>query len=294
MRKGVVSKDMATLGQQLLLNAANAGDGKTTAELLSLYALMETSAGQAVQAASILRKLAPDDQLYAAVRDVSERGEDHSKAVQGHRDHHRPGPDGGVRPADGPGRAGPGAGQDLSERGRPDPGQLEGQVERLAVPGHAGQPQDPCPQCGGQRVLPAPAGGQGPGGGGHRGRGLGGQRGRLERTKAFAASPELYRAAWADWDNVRGALSGNKYNDVKSEIESRRRISGSHRWRRRGRQTPGPWNSRDSIFKRITYADALAGYLQANGVTAEQMRAAQGQQKNRLRERGGSRRYVPI
>ena len=70
--KGVVSKDIATLGQQLLINAANAGDGKATAELLSLYAQMETTAGQAVQAASILRKLAPSDQLYAAKRVVSE------------------------------------------------------------------------------------------------------------------------------------------------------------------------------------------------------------------------------
>lgn len=32
---------------------------------------METTAGQAVQAASILRKLAPNDQLYAAQRTVS-------------------------------------------------------------------------------------------------------------------------------------------------------------------------------------------------------------------------------
>ena len=36
VRKGLVSKDLATLGQQLLVNAANAGDGKATAELLSL------------------------------------------------------------------------------------------------------------------------------------------------------------------------------------------------------------------------------------------------------------------
>ena len=54
------------------MNAANAGDGKATAELLSLYAQMETTAGQAVQAASILRKLAPSDQLYAAQRMVIE------------------------------------------------------------------------------------------------------------------------------------------------------------------------------------------------------------------------------
>ena len=70
--KGVVSKDIATLGQQLLINAAKAGDEKITAEMLSLYAQMETTAGQAVQAASILRKLSPTSQLYAAQRMVSE------------------------------------------------------------------------------------------------------------------------------------------------------------------------------------------------------------------------------
>lgn len=70
VQKGVVSKDLATLGQQLLINAANAGDAKATAELLSLYAQMETVAGQAVQAASILRKLSPTAQLYAAQKAV--------------------------------------------------------------------------------------------------------------------------------------------------------------------------------------------------------------------------------
>lgn len=70
VQKGVVSKDLATLGQQLLVNAANAGDAKATAELLSLYAQMETTAGQAVQAASILRKLSPTAQLYSAQKAV--------------------------------------------------------------------------------------------------------------------------------------------------------------------------------------------------------------------------------
>lgn len=70
VQKGVVSKDLATLGQQLLINAANAGDANATAELLSLYAQMETTAGQAVQAASILRKLSPTAQLYSAQKSV--------------------------------------------------------------------------------------------------------------------------------------------------------------------------------------------------------------------------------
>ena len=70
VERGVVSKDLTTLGQQLLVNSANARDGKATAELLSLYAQMETTAGQAVQAASILRKLDPSYQLYAVQKAV--------------------------------------------------------------------------------------------------------------------------------------------------------------------------------------------------------------------------------
>lgn len=98
--------------------------------------------------------------------------------------------------------------------------------------------------------------------------------GRLQRTKSFAANPVLYKAAWNDWGNVRNVLSGNgnKYDDIRSEINSRRRI-----FRAKPLELARTGNSwllefEDTIFKRITYADALAGYLQANGVTAEQMR----------------------
>ena len=95
--------------------------------------------------------------------------------------------------------------------------------------------------------------------------------GRLQRTKSFAANPALYKAAWNDWSNVRNVLSGNKYDDIRSEINSRRRI-----FRAKPLELARTGNSwllefEDTIFKRITYADALAGYLQANGVTAEQM-----------------------
>ena len=103
--------------------------------------------------------------------------------------------------------------------------------------------------------------------------------GQLQRTKSFVASPELYKAAWADWANVKDVLSGNKYDDVRSEINSRRRIFRTAPLE--AIRTGNSWllEFEDSIFKQITYADALAGYLQANGVTAEQLRAAQGQQK---------------
>ena len=94
----------------------------------------------------------------------------------------------------------------------------------------------------------------------------------IERTKSFAASPDLYKAAWNDWQNVKDILSGNKYDDVRNEINSRRRVFRTAPLE--AARTGNSWalEFEDSIFKRITYADALAGYLQANGVSAEQVR----------------------
>lgn len=93
----------------------------------------------------------------------------------------------------------------------------------------------------------------------------------VERTHSFTASPDLYRAAWQDYDNVADTLSGNKYSDAQSEIADRRRI-----FRNSALETVRRRNSRaleleDVLFKRITYADTLANYLQANHVTAEQL-----------------------
>lgn len=76
VRNGAVSKDMVTLGQQLLINASNAGDGKATAELLTLYGQSSTNTAQALQAQSILRKLDPEYQLYAVQKTVDRLNED--------------------------------------------------------------------------------------------------------------------------------------------------------------------------------------------------------------------------
>ena len=91
----------------------------------------------------------------------------------------------------------------------------------------------------------------------------------FQKTKSFAARPSLYKAAWKDWKNVKEVLSGNKYDDIRSEINSRRTIFRSKAARplelvRRGNSAA--LEMEDAIFKRVTYADALAGHLQANGV----------------------------
>lgn len=396
--KGVVSKDIATLGQQLLVNAANAGDANATAELLSLYAQMETTAGQAVQAASILRKLSPTAQLYAAQKAV-----DNLNKTIGNKKGRRPSAEDNVPVEIWMQRVGENLADELSRRvnapkdkaksvsetilsdlrkfanesapkrlqtGKKrsnidrivdlfqnkeayneawqaakdtisdtfenDPDalaafdawldssldyskmltkELTGQTEIMISESLVEEFLQQTDQAGRDVVLDkiyqniadqVPSTWKDEWNAWRYLAMLGNPRthfrnvagnfffqplrivkdrtaaaieagvslasgARLQRTKSFAANPALYKAAWNDWDNVRNVLSGNKYDDIRSEINSRRRI-----FRAKPLELARTGNSwllefEDTIFKRITYADALAGYLQANGVTAEQM-----------------------
>lgn len=270
--KGVVSKDIATLGQQLLINAANAGDGKATAELLSLYAQMETTAGQAVQAASILRKLAPSEQLYAAKRVVSEL----EKTIQKNYKDLEITIDPSLveefnQQTD---QAGRDAVLDKIYQNVADqvPAKWKDKWNAWRYMAMLFNPRTHVRNFFGNvffqplrwtkdRVAAAIEAGVSKVSGG-----------RLGRTKSFKANPALYKAAVADWKNVRGALSGNKYDDIRTEINSRRRIFRTAPLEAGRKINSWALEEEDAIFKRITYADALAGYLQANGVTAEQMR----------------------
>lgn len=270
--KGVVSKDIATLGQQLLINAANAGDGKATAELLSLYAQMETTAGQAVQAASILRKLAPSDQLYAAKRVVSEL----EKTIQKNYKDLEITIDPSLieefnQQTDQAGRDAvldkiyqnvadqvPAKWKDKWNAWRYMAMLFNPRTHIRNIVGNVGfQPL----RWTKDRVAATIEAGVSKVSGG-----------RLGRTKSFAANPALYKAAWADWSNVQDVLSGNKYDDIRTEINSRRRIFRTAPLEAGRKINSWALEAEDAIFKRITYADALAGYLQSNGVTAEQMR----------------------
>ena len=272
VRKGVVSKDIATLGQQLLINAANAGDGKATAELLSLYAQMETTAGQAVQAASILRKLAPSDQLYAAKRVVSEL----EKTIQKNYKDLEITIDPSLieefnQQTDQAGRDAvldkiyqnvadqvPAKWKDKWNAWRYMAMLFNPRTHIRNIVGNVGfQPL----RWTKDRVAATIEAGVSKVSGG-----------RLGRTKSFAANPALYKAAWADWANVQDVLSGNKYDDIRTEINSRRRIFRTAPLEAGRKINSWALEAEDAIFKRITYADALAGYLQSNGVTAEQMR----------------------
>ena len=273
VQKGVVSKDMATLGQQLLVNAANAGDSNATAEILSLYAQMETVAGQAVQAASILRKLSPTAQLYAAQKVASNLEKTLSKQLKGKSITINP---------------------DLitefneqtTQEGRDTvmekiykdlasqvPSTWEDKWNAWRYLSMLGNPRTHIRNIVGNvgfqpvrfmkdRIAAVIESGVSAASGG-----------KLQRTKSFAYNPALYAAAWQDFDNVSDVLSGNKYDDVQSIINDNRTIFKTKPLEALRKANTNALSIEDMWFKRITYAGALSGYLNANGVTAEQLKS---------------------
>ncbi len=273
VQKGIISKDLVTLGQQLLVNAANAGDANATAELLGLYAQMETVAGQAVQAASILRKLSPTAQLYAAQKAADNLERALSKQLKGKEIKIDPALiDEFNQQTDQAGRDAvmdkiytniaeqtPSTWKDkwnawryLAMLGNP-------RTHIRNFMGNAGfQPV----RAAKDRIAAVIEAGVSAVSGGE-----------LKRTKSFMADPALYRAAWNDYTNVAEVLNGSKYDDVQSIVEDRRPIFKTKPLETVRKKNTELLGMEDAIFKRITYTDALAGYLNANGVTAEQMKA---------------------
>lgn len=127
--------------------------------------------------------------------------------------------------------------------------------------------------------------------------------GNIQRTTSFFRSKDLYQAAKQDFDSFKKeALGEQKYSDsgaaMSSEIQDRRTIfKNNGTWgtldssnpiaRAARRVTDLGWAALEKYrqatnwameqgdvgFSRSAYADALARYLQANGVTAEQFRS---------------------
>lgn len=271
VNNGKVSKDIVTLGQELLNNAANAKDGDTVAELLVLYQNLSTNAGQALQAMSIFRKLSPNSQLYGIRKTVDNLNAELKKVQKAV-------PDVTIsqelvtkflEQTDQAGRDAvmqeiyqnvadqvPSTWRDkwnawryLSMLGNP-------RTHIRNIAGNVGFQPLRMVKNGVATAIEA---------------GLESAGVQMERTKSFGVSPALYRAAWNDYSNAKSVLSGSKYNDAKSQINDRRRVFSNSALEAARKGNSAALEFEDAIFKRITYADSLAGYLKANGVTASQL-----------------------
>lgn len=118
--------------------------------------------------------------------------------------------------------------------------------------------------------------------------------GRYERTKSHWVDSGTYRAAAADFENVRDwLLDGGRYNDRGTESEDfARRVEENRRILPRGleeyrRATNWAMNNDyfgDAAFGRTAYARALAGYLNARGIRTDNLDAVDRATMDRARE----------
>ena len=76
VNKGIVSKDITSMGWVLLNNAVNKGDSETAIGLIMDIAGVQRDAAQALQATRIFKKLTPEAQFYGISKSVKKLEKD--------------------------------------------------------------------------------------------------------------------------------------------------------------------------------------------------------------------------
>ena len=271
--RGNGGKNTVALGQVLLNNAMNGGDPRVAIDILTDYATLATQAGQALQAQRIFKKLSPEGQLYGIQRSVLNLQNEMQKRF----------PDRTItidpslveefnNQTD---QAGRDAVMDKIYQNVADqvPSTWREKWNAWRYMAMLFNPRTHVRNVMGNLLFQPVRFVKDRIASGVESL-VGAVNPNFQRTKSFATNPALYKAAWKDFTNVRDVLSGNKYDDVGAEINRRRTIFRSPVGRplelaRKGNSWALEFE--DTIFKRITYADSLAGYLQSNGVTAQQL-----------------------
>lgn len=271
--RGNGGKNTVALGQVLLNNAMNGGDPRVAIDILTDYATLATQAGQALQAQRIFKKLSPEGQLYGIQRSVlnlqnemQKRFPDRTITID---------PDLIEEFNNQTDQAGRDAVMDKIYQNVADqvPSTWREKWNAWRYMAMLFNPRTHVRNVMGNLLFQPVRFVKDRIASGVESL-VGAVNPNFQRTKSFATNPALYKAAWKDFTNVRDVLSGNKYDDVGAEINRRRTIFRSPVGRplelaRKGNSWALEFE--DTIFKRITYADSLAGYLQSNGVTAQQL-----------------------
>ncbi|MEL4862190.1 hypothetical protein AAEU42_13155 [Pseudoflavonifractor phocaeensis] len=275
---GRVSKDTMALGQVLLNNAMNAGDSRAVIDLLTDYSALSTASAQAMQAQRMLKKLSPEGQLYAAQRSLENYQAQLQKRLGDKA------PEITVDPAlyqrfleagDAPGRDAalgdilqsvadqvPATWRDkwnawryLSMLGNP-------RTHVRNIVGNAGFVPVRMVKDAIATALEAGADYLSPKG--------------ITRTKAAlnplsAGDRALVTAAFGDIANVEEELlgSGKYMESAQGQINDRRTIFAAKPLEALRKANSTAMDVEDTWFSKPAYAGALAGYLKANGVTAE-------------------------
>ena len=260
-KSGVNQIAMAT---ELLNNAANAKNVNAVAEICAMMQGLSTNAGRALQFFSVLRKLSPTSQLYgiqSAVNRINETITVNGKevAIPPELTHKFMGQED---------QAGRDAVMEEIYQAVADqvPATWKDKWNAWRYLAMLGNPRTHIRNTAGNaffqpvRIIKNEIAA-----------GLERIVGVKEKTKSFTANPALYRATWNDYSNVSSVLGNSKYTDTQGEIRKRQTVFNFVPLEAARKGNSKALEVEDAVFKRVTYADSLAGYLAANGVDAAQL-----------------------
>ena len=289
MENGIVTKENTALGWTLYNNAVNSGNTELAIDVLNQMVKSQRNAAQALQATRILKQLSPEGQLYQVQRSVADLQKEINNRYR---------KDGAPKLE---------IDKDLAKKlmeakdqnardkvleeiykdiGRQMPSRFIDKWNAWRYLAMLGNPRTHVrnivgnagfmPVVGTKNLIAqgieSVASKFSPG---------------MERTKG-TFSAKLFKAAMADYANVEGAaMGGGKYSDFAAAnkyVEEGRQIfgtSGLKLWDKTGgraletlrRKNGAALDAEDVWFSKPHYANAMAQYCKANGITAEQIRS---------------------
>lgn len=278
---GTVSKQNTATGWALYNAAAQAGDVKTAADIMSKLVYHQRNAGQAVQATRILKQMVPGAQLYAIQRSVQNM-QDELRSKYGDKAPDLKIPDELVETYL---NAESQQERDEAEKeiyisiGKQMPSTFQDKWNAWRYLAMLFNFRTHVRNVAGNAGFAVPVLAKNVVGTALEGIGSAVSGGRMQRTKGVY-SPGLFKAAWKDYQNVKPQImAGGKYDDSvakRDAIEEGRRIFKNRFLEGLRRFNSGALELEDSWFAKPHYANALAQYCAANKITAEQLETGEG------------------
>ena len=278
---GTVSKQNTATGWALYNAAAQAGDVKTAADIMSKLVYHQRNAGQAVQATRILKKMVPGAQLYAIQRSVQNM-QDELRSKYGDKAPDLKIPDELVETYL---NAESQQERDEAEKeiyisiGKQMPSTFQDKWNAWRYLAMLFNFRTHVRNLGGNAGFVVPVLAKNVVGTALEGIGSAVSGGRMQRTKGVY-SPGLFKAAWKDYQNAKPQImAGGKYDDSvakRDAIEEGRRIFKNRFLEGLRRFNSGALELEDGWFAKPHYANAMAQYCAANKITAEQLETGKG------------------
>ena len=285
--KGSVSKQNTVTGWALYNAAVNEGDIKTAADIMSRIVYHQRNAAQAVQATRILKKMVPGAQLYAIQRSVQNM---QSELVEKYGDK---APDLKIPDelvenflAAETDEARLSAEEEIYRNiGKQMPSTFIDKWNAWRYLAMLGNFRTHIRNISGNLVFAPFVAAKNVVGIGLEAAGSMVSGGKMQRTKGVA-SPSLLAAGWSDYQNVVGQImAGGKWDDSaykRDAIAEGRQIFRFKPLELLRRLNSWALEKEDGWFAQPHYANALAQYCAANGITAEQVRTGEGVSKKEL------------